>query len=64
MSAVWFDLNAVEMTTPEHYIYLTKFGELLACQCYSPGELKFMLGPHMIIYFDHDVLNLKELEPA
>ena len=28
MSAVWFDSNTVEMTTAEHYMYLTK---LVAC---------------------------------
>ena len=34
VSAMWFDSNAVEMTTAEHYMYLMKFCELLACQCY------------------------------
>ena len=36
--AVWLDSNAVEMTTAEHYMYLTKLYELLACQCYSSGD--------------------------
>ena len=34
--------NAVEMMTAEHD--LTKFFEFLACQCYSFGELKFILA--------------------
>ena len=29
---MWFDSNAVEMTTVKHCMYLTKFCELLACQ--------------------------------
>ena len=29
MSAMWFDSNALEMTTAEHCIYLKKFCELL-----------------------------------
>ena len=29
MSAMWFDMNALEMTTAEHCMYLTKFCELL-----------------------------------
>ena len=41
MSAVLFDSNAVEMTRAEYK--LMKLFELLACQCYSFGELKFML---------------------
>ena len=49
MSALWFDLNALELTTAEHYIYLTKFRELLACQYNSSGELKFMLGTYTFI---------------
>ena len=46
---MWFDWNTVEMTTAEHYMYLTKFCELLACQCYSSGELKFMLGTYTFV---------------
>ena len=33
VSAVWFDSNTVGMTTVRHYMYLTKFCELLACHC-------------------------------
>ena len=44
-----FDSNAVEMTTAKHYMYLTKFCELLACQCYSSGELTFMLGTYKFV---------------
>ena len=44
MSAVLFDSNAAEMTTAKHK--LMKLFELLAWQCYSFGELKFMLGTH------------------
>ena len=40
-SALWFNSNAIEMTPAEHYMYVTKFCQLLACQCYSCGELKF-----------------------
>ena len=45
VSAVSFDLNAVEMRTAEYCIYLTKFYELLACRCtsYSFGELNMIL---------------------
>ena len=57
------------MTTAEHCMYLTKFCELLACQCmcYSSGELKFMLGipARWFDYYNYDVyLNLQGLEPA
>ena len=31
MSAMWFDSNALEMTTAEHFMYLTKFCELHVC---------------------------------
>ena len=34
VSAAWFDSNAVEMTTAEHYMYLMRFCGLLACQFY------------------------------
>ena len=49
VSAVWFDSNAIEMTTPEHYMYLTKFCELLACHSYCSGELKFMLETYTFV---------------
>ena len=51
MSGVWFDSSAVKMTAAEHYMYLTKFCELLACQSYSNEELKFMLGIHKFKLF-------------
>ena len=40
MSAMWFDRNALEMTTAEHCMHLTNFCELLVCQCmwYGSGE--------------------------
>ena len=38
---MWFDSNAVEMMSAEHYKYVKKFCELLAYQFYSCGELKF-----------------------
>ena len=40
MSAMWFDSNALEMTTAEHCIYLTEFCEWIVCWCmwYSSGE--------------------------
>ena len=49
VSAVRFDSNAVEMTTAEHYMYLTKLCELLECQRYSSGELKFMFRTHTFV---------------
>ena len=50
---MWFDLNALEMTTVENCMYL-KFCELLACQCmcYSSGQLKFMLGTNTFVFKD------------
>ena len=43
MSAMWLDSNALEMTTAEHCMYLTKFCELLVCWCiwYSSGEFNY-----------------------
>ena len=49
ISAVWLHSEAVEMITAEHYMYLTKFCELLSFQCYSSGELKFMLGTYTFV---------------
>ena len=42
MSAMWFDSKALEMTTAEHCMYLTKFCELVlvyarVCGTYSSG---------------------------
>ena len=58
MSAMWFNSNALEVTTAEHCMYLTKFCELLVCSCmwYSSGE------------FNHNKAKTsqfcKKLEPA
>ena len=56
------------MMTAEHYMYLITFYELLACQYYSSGELKFMLETYnyfvMCNYFDYNVSNLHKLEPG
>ena len=65
----WFHSKAmktVEMTTTKHYMYLTKFCELLACQCYSSEELKILFGTYTFVsfYFDCNVSNLEGLEPA
>ena len=35
VSAVRFDSNAVKLTTAKYFMSLTKFCELLACQCMS-----------------------------
>ena len=48
-SAMWLDSNAIEMTTAEHYMFLTKFCELPACQCYSSEELKFILEAYTFV---------------
>ena len=70
MSVAKFDSNAVEMTTVKHHIYLMKFcEELLACQFYCRVlENKiYVWNLHVYLfynYFDCDVSNLQELEPA
>ena len=39
--------------------------ELLACVCYSSGELQFMFGTYTFVNYSHyDVLILQGLEPA
>ena len=70
MTAVWFDSNAVEMTTAQHYMYLMKFRELVARKwywslLYSFGEVKFIFWNLHICLFNYlscDVSNLQELE--
>ena len=68
VSAVWFDSNAVEMTTAEHFMYLMKF---LSCLLASVTILFWRIeiyvwNLHICLfnYFDCDVSNLQELEPA
>ena len=67
MSAVWFDSNTVEMTTVEHCMYLRKFCEL-ACQCYCTVlEIEIYVWNLYVClfnYFDCNVSNLQDLEPA
>ena len=40
LQIMWFNSSALEMTTAEHCMYLTKFCEFLVCWCmwYSSGE--------------------------
>ena len=62
VSVVWFDSNAMEMTTAEHYIHLTKFCVLLACPYYSLKNWNLCLEPARLFnYFDYSVSNLQEL---
>ena len=65
LPVVRFDSNAAEMTKAKHYMYLTKFCELLACQCYSLENLNVCLELTCLFdHFDYDVSNVQELEHA
>ena len=68
LSAVWFDSNAVEMTTAKHCMYLTTFCELLAYQCMSYTVMENLIlckePIRLFDYYNYDVTNLQELEPA
>ena len=52
------------MTTVDHYLYLIKFCELLACQLVLENRNLCLEPTRLFNYFHYDVSDQQELETA